>query len=92
MQAIYHDFSEESINAAIATLASAKSNFLWGGESLKFDMASGKTDVEVALMWSCDAGYVMNDYEDDDGVEHTATAICGTSFPKRAATFISTAS
>ena len=34
-------------------------------------MASGKTDVEVALMWSCDAGYVMNDYEDDDGVEHT---------------------
>lgn len=71
LQAIYHDFSEESINAAIATLASAKSNFLWGGESLKFDMASGKTDVEVALMWSCDAGYVMNDYEDDDGVEHT---------------------
>ena len=71
LQAIYQDFSEESINAAIATLASAKSNFLWGGESLKFDMASGKTDVEVALMWSCDAGYVMNDYEDDDGVEHT---------------------
>lgn len=71
LQTIYEDFSEESINAAIATLASAKSNFLWGGESLKFDMASGKTDVEVALMWSCDAGYVMNDYEDDDGVEHT---------------------
>lgn len=71
LQVIYQDFSEESINAAIATLASAKSNFLWGGESLKFDMASGKTDVEVALMWSCDAGYVMNDYEDDDGVEHT---------------------
>lgn len=71
LQAIYQDFSEESINAAIATLASAKSDFLWGGESLKFDMASGSTDVEVALMWSCDAGYVMNDYEDDDGVEHT---------------------
>ncbi len=71
LQAIYQDFSEESVNAATATLSAAKSNFLWGGESLKFDMASGSTDVEVALMWSCDAGYVMNDYEDDDGVEHT---------------------
>lgn len=71
LQTIYEDISEESVNAATATLSAAKSNFLWGGESLKFDMASGSTDVEVALMWSCDAGYVMNDYEDDDGVEHT---------------------
>ena len=34
-------------------------------------MAASKTDVQVALMWSCDAGYIMNDYEDDDGNEHT---------------------
>ncbi len=71
LQAIYEDFSDEAMDAAVNALNSAKSNWSgWGGESLKFDMASGSTDVEVALMWSCDAGYVMNDYEDDDGVEH----------------------
>ena len=37
---------------------------------MKFDMASGNTKVQVALMWSCDAGYIMNDYEDDNGNEH----------------------
>lgn len=71
LQAVYEDISASAIDAAIATLSSAKSNFLWGGESLKFDMASEKTNVQVALMWSCDAGYIMNSYEDDDGVEHT---------------------
>ena len=28
-------------------------------------MATGKQDM--GLFWSCDAGYVMNDYEDDSG-------------------------
>ena len=71
LQAIYEDMSDAAIDAAIDTLRSSKRNFLWGGESLKFDMASSKTNVQVALMWSCDAGYIMNDYEDDDGVEHS---------------------
>ena len=71
LQAIYEDMSEEAEDAAVNTLRESKKNFLWGGESLKFDMAASKTDVQVALMWSCDAGYIMNDYEDDDGNEHT---------------------
>lgn len=71
LQTVYDDMSDGAINAAISTLGAAKSNFLWGGESLKFDMAASKTNVEVALMWSCDAGYIMNDYEDDDGNEHS---------------------
>lgn len=71
LQAVYEDMGDSTVNAAISTLGAAKSNFLWGGESLKFDMASSKTNVEVALMWSCDAGYIMNDYEDDDGNEHS---------------------
>ena len=71
LQAIYEDMSEEAVDAAVNTLRESKKNFLWGGESLKFDMAASKTDVQVALMWSCDAGYIMNDYEDDDGNEHT---------------------
>ena len=37
-------------------------------DDVKFDMAAGKnTAPSVALMWSCDAGYVMNDYEDAAG-------------------------
>lgn len=71
LQAIYEDMSEEAVDASVNTLRESKKNFLWGGESLKFDMAASKTDVQVALMWSCDAGYIMNDYEDDDGNEHT---------------------
>lgn len=72
LQSIYEDTSSAAISACVSTLESMK-NFatVWGEESLKFDMASGKTNVQVALMWSCDAGYVMNDYEDDDGVQHT---------------------
>ncbi|MGN1094250.1 MAG: extracellular solute-binding protein [Candidatus Neoclostridium sp.] len=70
LQTLY-DRLPETYTTAIATLNSTKKNYLWGGESMKFDMASGNTKVQVALMWSCDAGYIMNDYEDDDGNEHT---------------------
>lgn len=72
IKSVYEDFSDTAIDGAVATLNEMKKySALWGGESLKFDMASGNTDVEVALMWSCDAGYVMNDYEDEDGEKHT---------------------
>lgn len=71
LQAIYNDTSDAAIDTCVATLRDMKSHIKeWGGESLKFDMAAGNTDIKVALMWSCDAGYVMNDYEDDDGNEH----------------------
>lgn len=71
LQSIYGDFTEGAIEGAVEELKAMKQNSaLWGGEDLKFNMASGNTDVEVALMWSCDAGYIMNDYEDDDGNEH----------------------
>lgn len=72
LQSIYEDTSEAAIDAAADALIEMR-NYArtWGGESLKFDMAAGNTSIEVALMWSCDAGYVMNDYEDDDGVEQT---------------------
>lgn len=69
IQSLY-DRLPDTYTAAIATLSSTKKNYLWGGESMKFDMASGNTKVQVALMWSCDAGYIMNDYEDDNGNEH----------------------
>ena len=69
IQSLY-DRLPDTYTAAIATLSSTKKNYLWGGESMKFDMASGNTKVQVALMWSCDAGYIMNDYEADNGNEH----------------------
>lgn len=72
LQSLYEDFSAASIDNAIGVLNEMKNySAIWGGESLKFDMASGSTNVQVALMWSCDAGYVMNDYEDDNGEEHS---------------------
>lgn len=71
LQSIYEDFSDAAVDNAVSVLDEMRSySAIWGGESLKFDMAANNTNVEVALMWSCDAGYVMNDYEDDDGVEH----------------------
>lgn len=72
LQSIYTDFSSSAIDSAIEVLNNMKSihNESWGGESLKFDLATNKGKVKIALMWSCDAGYVMNDYEDDNGVEY----------------------
>ncbi len=37
----------------------------WDDEDGKFSMAKGELDM--GLYWSCDAGYVMSDYEDDSG-------------------------
>lgn len=72
LDGIYKDTSSSAIDKAIAVLTKMKGyhNKSWGDESLKFNMATEKGSIEIALMWSCDAGYVMNDYEDDNGVEH----------------------
>lgn len=72
LQNIFEDVSDNALNKAKTALTEAKNfNQIWGGEDLKFSMAAGTSSIKVALMWSCDAGYIMNDYEDDDGNEHT---------------------
>ncbi len=72
LQSIYEDSSQNTVSAAKQTLNRQKNLIIsWDEETAKFEMALGNTDLEVALMWSCDAGYVMNDYEDDNGEEHT---------------------
>ena len=73
LQNIYSDFSATAIDRAMDVLKKMKGyhNECWGGESLKFDMATNKGKIKIALMWSCDAGYIMNDYEDDNGIKHS---------------------
>ena len=70
IQEIFEDTSAATIRAAENALNSVKESAVWDVDNIKFEMAAGKSSVAVALMWSCDAGYVMNDYEDADGNEH----------------------
>ncbi|MBO4323234.1 MAG: extracellular solute-binding protein [Clostridia bacterium] len=68
VQSIFEDTSAETIEKAKNTLSAFKAGGArWDVDDLKFEMAAGSSDVAVALMWSCDAGYVMNDYDDNDG-------------------------
>ena len=70
VQAVFEDTSASTIASAKSALLSVKSGGAeWDVDNIKFEMAAGTSDVAVALMWSCDAGYVMNDYEDADGNE-----------------------
>ncbi len=70
IQAVHEDTSAETINAAKTILQSiVNGNAVWDIDNVKYEMAAGNSTVKVALMWSCDAGYVMNDYEDEDGNE-----------------------
>ena len=70
IQAIFEDTSAATVSAAKNTLLSVKSGSEWDVDNVKYEMAANQTNVAVALMWSCDAGYVMNTYEDEDGNEH----------------------
>ncbi|MBP5465970.1 MAG: extracellular solute-binding protein, partial [Clostridia bacterium] len=71
IQAIFEDATDTTIANAKTVLQSLKndSGTVWDTDDVKFEMAANDSDVAVALMWSCDAGYVMNDYEDADGVD-----------------------
>lgn len=71
VQAIFEDASPATVSAAEEVLTAVKQDGgEWDVDDAKFDMAAGKsTAPTVALMWSCDAGYVMNDYEDAAGKE-----------------------
>ena len=67
IQALFEDTSAATVKAAGDTLKSIKSGSVWDVDNVKFEMAADASTVAVALMWSCDAGYVMNEYEDDQG-------------------------
>ena len=67
VQRIFLDTSDATVTAAQKTLADALKSAVWDVDNVKFEMAANDSEVAVALMWSCDAGYVMNDYEDEDG-------------------------
>lgn len=69
VQALFEDASAETVSNAESLLKIVKAEGGdWDVDDVKFDMAAGKsTAPAVALMWSCDAGYVMNDYEDAAG-------------------------
>ena len=62
VQEVFEDVSDNTLKAAKNTLTSI--NAEWDVDNIKYDMAGNIGNVAVALMWSCDAGYVMNDYED----------------------------
>lgn len=69
VQQVFEDTSAPTVAAAKSTLLKVKSGSVWDTDNVKFEMAAEESNVAVALMWSCDAGYVMNDYEDEDGNE-----------------------
>ena len=70
VQEVFERTDASTVAAAKSTLLSVKNGGAeWDVDNVKFDMAANKSNVAVALMWSCDAGYVMNDYEDADGEE-----------------------
>lgn len=70
IQQIFEDTSAETVRKAGETLRAVRGEGdVWDNDNVKFDMAAGNSNVAVALMWSCDAGYVMNNYEDVDGKE-----------------------
>lgn len=68
MQSIYEDESEGTIAAAKSLLKAQKKRLLkYEVDDGKFGLANGTLNGVGGLYWSCDAGYVMADYEDDDG-------------------------
>lgn len=70
VQTVFEDTSEATVAAAKRALLAVKNGGAeWDVDNVKFEMAANDSNVAVALMWSCDAGYVMNDYEDDNGDE-----------------------
>lgn len=68
IQSIFSDTSTENIANVKSILKQWKGkNRLWDDEDGKFAMADNRGTA--GLFWSCDAGYVMSDYENDAGVE-----------------------
>ena len=68
LQQIYEDTSLSTIKRAKRLLSAQKKYILkYEGDDGKFGIAGGTLRAVGGLYWSCDAGYVMGDYEDSDG-------------------------
>ncbi|MBR1746809.1 MAG: extracellular solute-binding protein [Clostridia bacterium] len=71
IQTIFEKSDASTVEAAKQTLLKIKAKGdKWDVDDVKFKMAANAQDAPtIALMWSCDAGYVMNTYEDANGVD-----------------------
>lgn len=70
IQEIFEDTSVSTINSAKRLLLNQKKYVLkYESDDGKFGIAGGTLNAVGGLYWSCDAGYVMADYEDDGGNE-----------------------
>lgn len=68
LQEIFEDTSDAMINKAMSLLSTQSSRLIkWDVEDAKYSMALSGSTAVAGLFWSCDAGYVMNDYEDVNG-------------------------
>ena len=66
VQNVFNDTSADNVAKVQKALRDWKGDKKhWDNEDGKFAMAANKGDA--GLFWSCDAGYVMSDYENDDG-------------------------
>ncbi len=66
LKEIYSDTSAEMLAAAREVLTTQKQHLKkYDDEDGKFLMA--QNEGAAGLFWSCDAGYVMSEYEDEDG-------------------------
>lgn len=64
IQEIFENTSDDRFNLGKSTLQTQKdAKVYYDDDDLKYDMAINKQDA--GMFWSCDAGYVMNDYVDD---------------------------
>lgn len=68
IQQVFEDESLSTIKTAKNLLAAQKKYILkYEVDDGKFGLAGNTLSAVGGLYWSCDAGYVMGDYEDDDG-------------------------
>ncbi len=72
LQEIYEDTSISMISEAKRLLQNQKKYILkYEVDDGKFGIAGGTLNASAGLYWSCDVGYVMNDYEDESGDEES---------------------
>lgn len=68
LQAVYEDTSDSAITEAKRLLEKQKKYILkYEVDDGKFGIAGGTLSAVGGLYWSCDAGYVMGEYEDETG-------------------------
>lgn len=68
LQGIFEDTETATIKSAKKLLSRQKKYVLkYEVDDGKFGIAAGTLSAVAGLYWSCDSGYVMADYEDDNG-------------------------